>query len=611
MATTPRRSRSPRVRTTIKLLFALATTLVACTIPSSTHAAATVAANYASGPVRDAAGAAVHGCRGWGGDTDDAGRFYTICLFARNGVTTPALVEYDTGGTVRQLGWLPSEYAFTANAPGNYVTLDVGVSPDGGTAYVTPGPNIDNLGQHPERHPFTGQPLPNGARSGAILRLKRQASGAWSYDPSWKAGPFLLGANYWAARRLEVDARGRVYVSVNAYVFELSPTTATRVSYFGGGTTDGPGGAWIDGIDKAQGLAVSADGASILVVDQQHQIVQRWRRVGATDWTRDRSFLLGVPDAVGDYCGTTTHFQSPYDVAQDAAGDVYVMDTTCNRVQRFTSTGRFVQTVWRDRDADTLELSHGFAVNWQGSILLPAPMSILRRTDPPVRAGGPKPPTQCTDKLAPTITGVAYPAPTRARHVLITVKATDDCSGARQVHVSGHRTGSPRWVTGASTKVPLSGWNGPKRLVVSVRDGSGRITSRTVQLQLSMPQPRLRSRSFVRMPGARCSKNPMARVGGAASYRIVDRCARIVGRVTSIRRTRGGQMIQVMVPVTTARRIYRNAVGAVRIWVVTDRRTRVTRRVRPRRGVVLLGTLVAERDLDATFAIPVDSIAGR
>ncbi len=393
MATTPPQVRAPRTHITSIALALVAIAASSFVLPAPAGAA-TTAPNYSLRTISYAGGSAVQTCRGWGGDADDAGNFYMACPVMRdldgNGTgdeKVPALFEMDPTGTVVRLGYLPTEYAFNDT----YAVRDVGVSPDGKSAYVSVGPNTDNLGQNPNLNPTTKQPMTNGATTGSLLRLTRQADGSWLHDPTFKAGPYLIGGNHWAVRYVDVDAKGHIYVTVNALVYELDPATGAIVSSFGGGaTTAYPGGPWIEGFDKPEGLAVTADGSSILLVDQQHQIVQKWNRVGATDWTRDTSFLLGVPSQVGDYCTTTDHFQSPYDVAVDAAGDIYVMDTTCQRVQRFTKAGAFVQTVWSNTGGD--DWNHGFAVNWQGSVLLPIEEDILVRLDPPAKPALPAPP---------------------------------------------------------------------------------------------------------------------------------------------------------------------------------------------------------------------------
>jgi hypothetical protein len=623
MATTPPRMRTPRIRTTSLVLACIAVCISVLMTAASPAAAASTAANYRLDAMHYGNGVAVGTCRGWGADADAAGNFYAACPAMRdidgNGspdVQAPALYEMDSTGKVTRLGWLPAEYAFNDYYP----IRDVGVSPDGNTAYISVGPNLDNLGVRPDLNPTTKQPMANGATVGSILRLVRQPDGSWLHDAAFKAGPFIIGnGNYWAIRYVDVDGNGRVYVSVNAYVYELDPTSGTVVSAFGGAVTAFPGGPWVEGFDKPEGLAVSADGNSIYIVDQQHQIVQRWTRVGATDWTRDTSFLLGIPDQVGDYCATTDHFQSPYDVGVDAAGDVYVMDTTCQRIQRFMSTGAFVQTVWTNTGGD--DTNHGLAVNWQGSILLPIEEDVLTRLDPPARPAAPAAPAPvvggggaaaaaapCVDAAPPTITAVEAAARTRTRRVKVTVAADDDC-GITHVRALGDRLGRGAWVDGSSLVVPLGGWNGRKRLTILARDSAGNLRSRRIVVTMLLPQPKLRARTNVNRFGRSCSStDPRRRIHG---YRLVDRCARISGRVLQVRRTSSGMSLQVLIPVGQARALYTNAVGAVKIWVVADRSTRISGRIRARRAVIVDGSLVAERDRTAVHAVPVDRIAAR
>lgn len=605
----------------------LTITLVTLAASVASSGAATVAPNYTSGPLTYANGTPLGSCRSWSGDADDRGHFYAACPVRRdlNGdgtgdINTPALYEFDSLGRVVTLGYLPSEYYFDDT----YRMRDVAVSPDGNVAYVSVGPLFDDLGQHPENNYATGQPMPNGAKSGSVLRLARQSNGTWAHDPSWRAGPFRLGTHYWAARNVDVDASGRIYAAVNGYVFELSPTTGAIVTAFGGATTNGVGGAWIDGIDVAQGIAVAADGGSLYVVEQKYHLVQRWIRVGATDWKRDTGFLLGRAGEEGEgLCASNDHFQSPYDVGVDAAGDVYVMDVTCNRIQRFTKAGAYVQTVWSNHGR---ELNHGLAVNREGSIMLPDLELRLGRTDPavkpvvaqPVGGGGPTPARApgapgCRDVKPPTLTSVAAVRRSATRQVIISARATDDCSGVAQIRITGARAGAARWAAGTSQAIPLTGWNGPRSIVVQVRDGAGRTSTRAVQvtITLALPQPALVARTAVSVRGSGCSAvAPLRRVGGSAGYRLVDRCARIAGRVVRSRRTGGGISVEVLVPTTTARAIYANAVGPVRIWFVTDRRTRTVRAARAGRAVVVVGSLIAQRSLAATFLMPVDVVAG-
>lgn len=603
-------------RTAIWSAIAILVVVAAAMTPSNARAA-TTAANYRMEPARYTNGAPVGMCRGWGGDSDHAGNLYTACPVLRdldgNGtgdVQAPALYELDATGVVQRIGWLPAEYAYDDRYP----IRDVGVSPDGKVAYVSTGPNFDKLGQRADVHPRTGAPLANGATAGSILRLVRQADGSWVHD-GFKAGPFMIAGNYWAVRSVDVDAAGRVYVSVNQYVYELDPATGAIVTAFGGAITRYPGGPWVEGIDKPEGLTVMPDGATVYVVDQQHQVVQRWHRVGATDWKRDTSFLLGTPDQVGDYCHLHTHFQSPYDVQLDAAGDIYVMDTTCQRVQRFTNAGTFVQTVWTNVGGD--DMNHGIAVNWQGSILLPIEEDVLVRLDPPARPTpqpdpapdpAPAPGPGCVDRTRPTVTAVEAPARATTRRVTITATVDDDC-GATHVRVLGQRLGRGRWIQGTTLTVPLAGWNGRKSLVVMVRDAAGRIAGRRMRVVLALEQARLIPRDRIALGGRSCS--PVAPERRMRGYVVVDRCARISGRVLSVRRHARGVSMELLLPVRRARALYSNAVGPVRIWVVTDRASRVDGDLRRARVATVDGSLVLDRAAQVVHALPVDRVSAR
>lgn len=586
------RARARASRTSLLLI------VLALLLPTSAGGAENAAANYRMATPTFADGSPLNGCRSWSGDADDAGRSYVGCP----GSDRPWIYEFDAEGVVRQAAALPTAYRFD----GAYRMRDVAVTPDGSTLYVSVGPIQDQMDPA-----FV---VRNGsAYAGSVLRMRRQVDGSWAFDPGFRSGPWLFrtaeGDKYWAARHIDVDAAGRLYAAVNAFVYQIDPVTGAVASSFGGGTTNGPGGRWIEGLEVVESMAVSADGSSMYVVEERHHLVQRWVRSAAGDWVRDPGFLLGRPDDVGDqYCSTNDHFQAPYDVAVDVAGDVYVADVSCRRIQRFTSAGAFVQTVWSNGPDG--ELNHGFAMTWQGTFILPELERRLVRLDPPVRPA-PTPPVEaggpaCTDRAAPRITAVTAPARSSARMVTISVTATDDCSGIRSMRVTGARLGAARWISGASQRVSLDGWNGSHRLLLQVRDGAGRVSSiATRSVTLALPQPMLRARSSTRIAGSGCSSvSPMSRVAPGSGYRVIERCARFAGKVLAVR----GGAVQLALRTATARLLYVNAVGPVTIWVVPDARTR--RRGRPARGrtLTVLATLVAQRDQRAVHAIPVDAI---
>jgi len=578
--------------------------LVLLSAAESADAATTVAPNYTLAGIGPAGGAQLTNCRSWSSDADDNGHFYIGCPSGSN----PYVYELNEIGQVIRGTALPAEYLYDHVYPMH----DVTVTPDGNTLYIAMGPNVDDVGENP------GLNLQNGALRGAILRMRRGADGNFTYDPSFRAGPFKIGSGtrYWAARNVDVDASGRLYTSVNEYIFQIDPATGNVATSFGGEQTAYPGGPWTEGLGLPEGLAVAADGNSILVVEQRHQMVQRWTRVGATDWTRDTTFLIGVPDAFSDAnCATTDKFQSPYDVATDIAGDIYVVDTSCRRIQRFTKAGAFVQTVWTNGPDG--ELNHGIGVNWMGSIVAPQLEIVLVRKDPPVKpapapapAPMPAPAPTCTDKASPKITAVTSSKRSTTRALTVTITGTDDCKGIAGIRVSGNIIGTQGWSTGTSQTVRLSGWNGVRTLEIVARDGSGRVSKTTVvRVQLALPQPKLRARTAVRIAGTGCSKIvPGTRIAG--SFRVLDRCAKVTGTVHKVQRAGAGYAIQIVLTTTAARALYTNAVGPVQIWIVTDKRTRVTKRVAVRHRLTFIGTIVAESNLSQVHGIPADVVIG-
>lgn len=571
------------------VLFALLALLAAPL--AHAHAGSVVAANYAPGGLEYAPGSPIANCRGWSGGSDDAGHFYVPCP----GPSFPYVYEFDSQGRYLRYAALPASYLFD----GTYRMRDVAVSPDGRTMYVSAGPIVDDLGNHPER--------PGGSYAGAILKFNRQLDGSWAHDAAWRAGPFLLGGRYWAPRYLTVDAAGRLYAGVNAFVYELSPANGATVGTFGGVSTAFPGGPWVDGIDVALGLAVAADGASMFVVEQRHHILQRWVR-DAAGWRRDRTWgpngtgIVGEPSKVdAAYCQRGDRFQSPYDIGVDAAGELYVADTSCHRIMRFTAQGQYVQTVWSNGYAE--ELVHGMAVNPDGSVVIPELELTMIRTDPARRP--------CVDAAAPVITGVGLPTRTASRAITITATGTDDCSKIVAVRVSGAVLGTPAWVDGASAPAQLSGWNGTKTLRVEARDVAGNVGVTTTRIGLAMPQPRLRARGVAKLDRTRgCrSTHPLRALAKASSYRVVGRCTRLAGTVTRTRGRGARLQVEVQLSLGVARSIYTNAVGPVRVWVMADRRTKVRRAPKAGRRMVVVAPLVAPRSGGSVYAVPADAIA--
>ena len=97
-----------------------------------------------------------------------------------------------------------------------------------------------------------------------------------------------------------------------------------------------PGGAFVRSVDiygtgSGQDVCVAPNG-TVYVVDIEKHRIQRYSKKGKA---------LGRWGSKGI---TKGHFQWPHSIAADAKSDIYVADST-GRIQKFTSTGRYVRTI--------------------------------------------------------------------------------------------------------------------------------------------------------------------------------------------------------------------------------------------------------------------------
>jgi sugar lactone lactonase YvrE len=129
---------------------------------------------------------------------------------------------------------------------------------------------------------------------------------------------------------IAVDGAGNVYVGdfVNNRIRKV--TAAGVVTTFAGQAT----GGFADGVGGAAkftgpaGVAVDAAG-NVYVADFNNQRIRKITAAGAVS-TLAGSGVLGFADGVG----TAAQFNSPYGIAVDAAGTIYVGDQGNNRVRR-------------------------------------------------------------------------------------------------------------------------------------------------------------------------------------------------------------------------------------------------------------------------------------
>jgi len=147
------------------------------------------------------------------------------------------------------------------------------------------------------------------------------------------------------------DREGNVYVADtgNHRVQKFSDTGAFLTAWGSFGTGEGQ-------FKTPQGLAVDMDGR-LYVADTGNHRVQKFTGSGVflTMWGRNG----GTDGSSGNGEG---ELSSPYDVAVDAEGHVFVTDSANNRIQKFTSSGGFLAAFSVSGGI------RGIAVNSQGEL---------------------------------------------------------------------------------------------------------------------------------------------------------------------------------------------------------------------------------------------------
>ena len=132
---------------------------------------------------------------------------------------------------------------------------------------------------------------------------------------------------------IAVNANGTLFVAdyLNDRIRKITP--AGVVTTFAGSTQGFADGTGTDAkFDRLTGIAVSAEGVVYVTDGQNHRI----RKVTAEGIV---TTFAGSAQGFADGTGADAQFAYPFDLALDAAENVYVADTFNNRIRKITTAG--------------------------------------------------------------------------------------------------------------------------------------------------------------------------------------------------------------------------------------------------------------------------------
>ena len=193
--------------------------------------------------------------------------------------------------------------------------------------------------------------------AGVVSALAGPAGQTGSTDASGSAARF-----YWASS-VAVDGSGNVYVAdmANSTIRKISPAGAVSTlagSALQSGSVDGTGSA--ARFNSPFSVAVDGSG-NVYVGDCLNSTIRKIAPAGVV------STLAGLPEHTGstDGTGSAARFFNPQGVAVDRSGNVYVADTFNGNIRKITPAG--VVSTLADATGSAAYFYHPFGVAADGS----------------------------------------------------------------------------------------------------------------------------------------------------------------------------------------------------------------------------------------------------
>lgn len=354
---------------------------------------------------------------------------------------------------------------------------DVAPSPDETYLYVTR--RVDQQGR---------AELTRFVRTGAAGSL------LYTLDTAWKLGNIVLGGRAWKPQGqfVATDVWGDIYFSNGGwsgyyagawdgdFIWEAAPAIVVKYDPAGRVKTQFLGEK-LGEFDVNMGITVSRDGRSVYTVEHKASRVQRFDYTATGEYRQTaQTFTFGARDAT---CANHAGLLTPYDIGVDPWGELWIANTGCRRVDKYTAGGQLIHSVPLNG------LMHGLAVDLRGNAWIgQRNVRVVRSTQNPAPGPIPVPqPLEVADSDGPAVTDVLVPAVTTTQAFTINIQATDAhaITGMRFAREDGNFL--PWQAYAANPTLTTSDGYGPKGVYVQLRDEFGHestIHYRAFQYQL-------------------------------------------------------------------------------------------------------------------------------